>query len=112
MSKRSQPIPRPLRKNEYELHVGTSQAEKGWRDLRATQLNAVVETWEFLTRTPTERREDNYPLRDDLATVVRSGMTHEQWQHKLSGGARIWFYVEGKTVVLTQVSTAHPNQTK
>lgn len=30
----------------------------------------------------------------------------------LKGTARIWFYVDGSTVYLEQVHTAHPNETK
>ncbi len=72
----------------------------------------MVTAWESLATCPEERTPINYPLRDDLATVERDGAIHDQWQHKVSGGARIWFYVEGRSVVLTRVSTAHPNETK
>ncbi|KRQ20557.1 MULTISPECIES: hypothetical protein [Mycobacteroides] len=36
------------------------------------------------------------------------------WQHKPTkqGTARIWFYVEDRTVYLEQVHTSHPNETK
>lgn len=72
----------------------------------------MVGAWEWLTTTPGKRAPSNYPLRDDLATVDRDGVRHDQGQHKLSGGARIWFYVDGASVILTRVSTAHPNETK
>ena len=112
MSKGKGSVDRPLKKSEYSLQYGTREAEKGWRDLVATQRNAVVDAWDFLTKTPLERTASNYPLRDDLATVTRQGRVFEQWQHKVSGGARLWFYVEGRTVVLVQCHTRHPNETK
>jgi hypothetical protein len=56
----------------------------------------------------------NYRLRGDLSTVARGGDSYDRWQHKptLKGDARIWFYIDGNTVVLEQVHTHHPNQTK
>ncbi len=60
-------VPRPTKKRPYTLHFATRQAEKGWRDLQATRLNALVE---------------------------------------------IWYYVEGKRVMIEHIFTAHPNATK
>ncbi len=105
-------VPRPTRSREYTLIFGTRQAERGWRDLVATQRNAVVSAWEYLTGTPTQRRASNHPLKGELSTVAHDGGTHEQWQHELTNGARIWFYVDESTVVLVDVHTRHPNQTK
>ena len=91
---------------------------KGWDDLKATKLNALVDAWDFLTRSPTEVSGACHQLRGDLATVSRAGVTHDQWQLELPGGARIWFYVTARTgkangtVVLVRVATAHPNETK
>ncbi|MEW1979563.1 hypothetical protein AB0333_01365 [Citricoccus sp. NPDC079358] len=105
-------VSRPNKKSEHIIRFGTREAEKGWQDLLATQRNALVDAWDFLTRTPLERSPTNYPLRDDLGIVVRHGTTFEQWQHKMSGGARLWFYVDDRTVVLVQCHTRHPNETK
>lgn len=112
MTPKQQPVPRPTKKSEYRLVFGTRDAEKSWADLTATQLNALVDAWDFLTRTPHQRLPRNHPLKGDLATVTRNGTAHEQWQHELAGGARLWFYVDGRSVVLVQVHTRHPNQTK
>ncbi|GMA38911.1 hypothetical protein GCM10025883_09560 [Mobilicoccus caccae] len=112
MAKRSSRVERPLRKSEFKVVFGTRQAAKGWQDLLAVQRGVVVDAWEFLTTRPCDRTADNYPLKDDLATVTRDGRTHEQGQHKLAGGARIWFYVEEMEVVLIRVSTNHPHETK
>lgn len=107
-------VPRPPKKSEYEIRFATAGAQKGWRDLVATIRNPMADVWDFLTATPLTRTPTNYPLRDHLATVQRAGKTHERWQHKptLKGTARIWFYVEGRTVYLEQVHTSHPNVTK
>lgn len=105
-------IERPLKKSEYVLVFGTRQAERGWRDLRATQTTSLVDAWDQLTRDPLARSEKNHPLKGDLAAIVRDGVVHERWQHELSGGARLWFYVEGRTVVIIDCHTRHPNETK
>ena len=50
----------------------------------------------------------------ELGNVQRGGQSFERWQHKptLKGSARIWFYVDGRTVYLEAVHTSHPNETK
>lgn len=113
-SKRGGLVPRPPKRIEYEIRFATTEAVKGWRDLAATIRNPLAETWDFLTRSPLAKTPTNYPLRGDLGTISRGGTTHERWQHKptLSGTARIWFFVEGRTVYLEQVHTNHPNETK
>lgn len=107
-------VPRPAKKSEYVLKYATKQAEKGWRDLVATIRNPMSETWDFLTRTPLTTTSSNYKLEGSLSVISRGGRTFQRWQHKptLKGTARIWFYVDGRTVYLEQVHTTHPNQTK
>lgn len=105
-------VPRPRRKLEYEIRFGSSAASKGWTDLKATQLNALTDAWEFLTKTPLEHTSRNHPLKGSLQHVSRDGVQHERWQYELTGGARIWFYVEDGIVWLERVATKHPNETK
>lgn len=107
-------VPRPPKKSEYEIRFASVGAQKGWRDLIATIRNSMADTWDFLTATPLTRTPTNYPLRDELGTIHRSDKTYERWQHKptLKGTARIWFYVDGRTVYIEQVHTSHPNETK
>lgn len=106
-------VSRPAKKSEYVLKYATKQSEKGWRDLVATIRNPMSETWDFLTRTPLTTTPTNYPLEGSLAVITRGGRTFQRWQHKptLKGTARVWFYVDGRTVHLEQVHTAHPNET-
>jgi hypothetical protein len=94
------------------IQFASRRAEKGWQDLLATTRNSVADAWDSLTRAPTDSTETNHRLKHDLATVSRDGEKHERWQHELPGGARIWFYVQGRTVWLIDVHTHHPNQTK
>lgn len=80
----------------------------------ATMRGPMTGTWDFLTRTPLATTPTNYRLKGELAVIRRDGAAHERWQHKptAKGSARIWFYVQGRTVFLEQVHTSHPNETK
>jgi hypothetical protein len=111
---KSQRLERPTKKSEYTICCASVGAQKGWRDLAATIRGPLADSWDFLTRTPTDRTPTNYPLKGVLGTVTRDGKTYERWQHKptAQGDARIWFYVDGQTVYVEQVHTKHPNQTK
>ena len=113
-AKRGELVPRPPKKTEYTIRFATSNASKGWQDLVASIRSPLADAWDFLTRTPQLRTPTNYPLRGELATVDHGGKTHERWQHKPTqqGDARIWFYVDERTVYLEQVHTHHPNETK
>jgi hypothetical protein len=51
-------------------------------------------------------------MKADLATVVRDRTAFVRWQYELTGGARIWFYVDNQIVHLVDVHTRHPNETK
>ena len=112
--KKGEPVPRPPKKVEYEIRFGTTEAQKGWRDLVATMRNPMAETWDFLTRTPLSTTPTNYPLKGEIGAIERGGKSHQRWQHKptAKGTARIWFYVDDRTVFLEQVHTSHPNETK
>lgn len=107
-------VARPTKKTEYTLRFATVGARKGWRDLVATIRSPMVETWDFLTKTPTSVTPTNYPLRGELGGVTRNGSNFQRWQHKptVQGDARIWFYVDKGEVFIEQVHTHHPNQTK
>lgn len=113
-AKKGELAPRPPKKTEYEIRFASTQARKGWNDLKATIPNPLTQTWDFLTQTPLTTTSTNYRLKDDLGTIQRNGISYDRWQHKptAKGTARIWFYVDGRTVFLEQVHTSHPNETK
>lgn len=112
-AKKGDLVPRPHRKDEFELRFATTRAQKGWRALVATQRNATVATWDSLTTSPLETTSTNYRLKGDLGIITRGSESHVRWQHKptLRGSARVWFYVDGATVFIEQVHTDHPHQT-
>lgn len=59
-------VPRPTKKSEYTICFASVNAQKGWRDLVATFRGPLVDSWDFLTRTPMERTLTNYPLKGEL----------------------------------------------
>lgn len=111
---RDKGVVRPTKKHEYTLVFATSSAQRGWADMCATKRNPMVDSWDFLTRTPQAVTPTNYPLKGELGIVSRDGVAFQRWQHKptLKGGARIWFYIHERTVYLEAVHTHHPNETK
>ncbi|GAA5228794.1 hypothetical protein [Paeniglutamicibacter antarcticus] len=76
------------------------------------QRNTVVQAWERLTLDPLASDSTCHGMKGDLEFAAHHGTTHRRRQYELSNGARIWFYVEGKTVALFDVHTHHPNSTK
>lgn len=85
MSPRPRPVPRPLKRAEYRIQFASRQAEKGWQDLQATCRSAVVDSWDFLTRTPQESSPRNHTKPGELASLTRDGRTHQRRQHELLG---------------------------
>lgn len=122
MSRDRGAVPRPIKRAEFEIVHITRQAEVGWRDGLATYRNVLADAWERLTKDPT--REDGervYRLKGDLAMGSYQGRTFDRYQYKFPGGGRIWYFVEHATgrkartagrVLVEDVHTSHPNQTK
>ncbi len=112
MNPKKEAVPRPLRRIEYEIASGTSNARKGWVDVLAVQRNSVVSAWERLTTNPLADDTTCHGMKGDPEFVKHKGASHRRRQYELSNGARIWFYVQERTVVLIDVHTHHPNATK
>ncbi|ADU48588.1 hypothetical protein Intca_2078 [Intrasporangium calvum DSM 43043] len=102
----------PTKSTEWVIKYATSQARNGWTDMCATQKNALTDAWDYLTKKPLADESPHGRLKGDLATVTRSGVSHDRRQYELKNGARIWYWVEGQTVMLERVETHHPNATK
>lgn len=92
----------------------TRSAEQGWRDVVATQRNAVSAAWDRLTADPLAEDLACHALRGELSTVTHSGRDWVRRQLELKRGARIWFTVDEdtRTVHVLAVHTHHPNATK
>lgn len=105
---------RPVRTTEYTIVFGTRSAEQGWRDLVATQRNAVAGAWDRLTSDPVTEDLACHALRGELGVVTHSGRDWVRRQFELKRGARLWYTVDEatRTVHLLAVHTHHPNATK
>lgn len=107
-------VPRPIKKTEFQILFASSSAEKGWRDLRAVRLNELADAWDTLTRNPEVDTVLCSSMRGALAVVTYQGKNFQRRQLKLSltYGARIWYFIDEKLVLIERVFTNHPNQTK
>lgn len=58
------------------------------------------------------RGDDQEPYERDLGFPDLYSLTTTPANYPLKGTARVWFYVDGATVYLELVHTAHPHETK
>jgi hypothetical protein len=107
-------VPRPLKKSEYKIYFGSNRIRKAWVAILAVRRSDLSEAWDFLTRNPLKVTPLSHPMRADFGLLVANGVSHQRWQLKLSAtdGSRIWYFVDGQTVFIERIFTAHPNETK
>lgn len=113
-------VSRPVKKSEYLVCCGNSRAHKGWQAFLAGAKNAATDAWDYLTRTPLERRQGRvHPLKGKLATATYEGREYVRWQYEVTGGGRIWYIVcddpEDKhvgVVMILLAETGHPKATE
>jgi hypothetical protein len=53
-------------------------------------------------------------LKGSLGTRTVNGRELEQWQYEVTGGGRIWYYIDDqdRTVWMTAASSGHPKATE
>lgn len=115
-------VRRPLKRAEYGIRFITRQAEKGWKDGLATYRNAIVDAWDRLSIEPAHEDGSRvYRLKADLARGTYQGQEFDRYQYKFPGGGRIWYFIDrgpdrlanvAGFVLIEEVHTAHPNETK
>ena len=107
-------VPRPAKKVEYDIRFASAGAKKGWRDLVATMRKPDGRRMGFPHSYPDGNHFHQLPAEGGAGDCERGGQSFERWQHKptLKGSARIWFYIDDRTVFLEAVHTSHPNETK
>jgi hypothetical protein len=112
--KADDPVPRPLKKSEYKIYFESSKIRKVWVDLLAVRRSDLSQAWDFLTKNPLTVTPLSHPMREKFALLVADGVSHQRWQLKLSAtdGSRIWYFVDGQSVYIERIFTAHPNETK
>jgi hypothetical protein len=109
-----EPVPRPLKKSEFKIYFESNKIRKAWVDLLAVRRSDLSEAWDFLTRNPLKVTSLSHPMRAEFGILVAHGVSHQRWQLKLSttDGSRIWYFVDGQSVFIEKIFTAHPNETK
>jgi hypothetical protein len=116
MAKAKRGVQRPTKKSEYVLRHADRSCEVGWTDLCASQRNSCADLFDRLTGDPTriDNPDKQHRLKGGLSTAIVGGVEYDQWQYEMAKGARVWYVSDEatKTVLLTNVATAHPNQTK
>ena len=116
MAKHKRSVQRPTKRSEYTLQHADRSCEVGWADLCASQRNVCADLFDRLADDPTQvdNPDKQHRLKGLYATETVLGVEYEQWQYELAKGARVWYVVDekSKTVFLTKVATAHPNETK
>lgn len=78
VAKAPEPVPRPLRIADCALRLGSREAEKGWRDLCATQRNSLMTAWERLTVCPGDETPTQHVLCGGLKTIFVAGSPHDR----------------------------------
>lgn len=118
--KRGAAVPRPPKASEYEIVFGSSEAERGRRDLKAIAKNALADAWDYLTAHPARYDAARcYRLRGDASAIDLDGRRLPQWQYKITSGARLWYAIDEPApqskkngrVIITRASPGHPNET-
>lgn len=113
--KRGQSVPRPAKKQDYQLICITRQASKGWVDAISQFRNAMADAWDTLTATPTKVDGQRiYILQGELKYGTYQGQDYLRYQYKVSDAARIWYYVDesAQRVFIHQVHPGHPKPTE
>lgn len=116
--KRGQAVPRPTKKNEYELVFATREAAQGWTDCLATVRNAMVDAYDRLSTHPEVETERQYRLQADYATGTHNGVTYDRWQYKISSAGRLWYFIDATPttrsagrVLIERAEPGHPKET-
>ena len=84
-----------------------------------------MDCYDQLTKDPLRESHDQYRLSDDLSTAQHEGVALEQWQYKISGGARVRYLVDKKPVtnakgkqtaqgrvIIREATPGHPKDTQ
>jgi hypothetical protein len=96
----------------WEPRFATSEAAKGWDDLRRGGAAQVGEAWTALTEHPTRphRPARQHRLRGRLAEREVGGRRLQQWQYEVAGGGRIWYRPDAERRVVWVVAAAPLHQ--
>jgi hypothetical protein len=99
----------------WEPRFATSEAAKGWEELRRVGGAAMGEAWTALTERPVRPHDParQHRLHGLLAEREVGGRRLPQWQYELAGGGRIWYCPDAERRVVWVLAAAplHPPRT-
>jgi len=97
VSGRGSRLPRPTRTTEWAIEAIDSRAARDWEKLCAAAPNAAAAAWDQLSSNPTTHSDRQTRLKGSLASGSYQGRTYERWQYEVTGGGRMWYFVEDPT---------------
>src|SRR5262245_26087281 len=114
MPKRKERVAPPPRAGGWDCRFQTSEAAKGWEQLRAMVPASTSDAWDRITQDPFTRSERQHPLKADLQSRTIDGQDLDQWQYEVTGAARIWYCIDvaARVIWLTKASVGHPKETE
>jgi hypothetical protein len=86
----------------WEPRFVTSEAVKGWEELRRVAAASMGEAWVVLAERPARRRQ--HRLRGRLAEREIDGRRLQQWQYEVPGEGRIWYCPDAERRVVWVVA--------
>jgi hypothetical protein len=101
---------RPQRPGGWEPRFATSDAARGWQELRRVTRTNTGETLVVLSERPVRPLDParQHRLRGRLAERVVGGRTLQQWQYEITAGGRIWYCPDPERRIVWIVAVAAP----
>lgn len=113
--KRHDDVAPPAIDGEWRIRYANTQSVDGWLDLCRKAPGNTRRAYEILRSDPkpTGPTARHHRLRYELAFVVSGGMRMEHWQYEVTGGGRIWYYIDeaNRTVWIDYAGVGHPKAT-
>ncbi|MBB5807176.1 hypothetical protein F4560_006944 [Saccharothrix ecbatanensis] len=114
--KRGDRVAPPPRRDEWDVLFADNDSAKGWEELCGQAPGNTFEAWHSMRTDPVPRLPvpRHHPLKGKLSHEVRGGRLLPKWQIEVTGGGRVWYFVdaERRTVWLVWAGTGHPKATE
>ncbi len=92
---RQQRIARPSRTDEREIVAADKGVAEDWERFAAMMPNALTVAYDQLSGNPTEFSSRQKKLEGKTwGTGVYEGRTFDRWQYEVTGGGRIFYFVD------------------
>ncbi len=101
----------------WKVKTVSSSVEKQWKLALAAEPELMEEERERLKTRPLDRSRNprrTHQLKGGLAQRRIGNQVLEQWQHEITGPARIWYCPDKKNriIYVTYISLSHPKGTE